>query len=85
MTSLAGGAKVKKADEPSKKVVLKKEDVTVIVTTPQCSKGSDDSDDGIRDVKDCSRESTTAESRRTHPNNKPTHSRINSIAQTNSN
>ena len=31
MTSLAGGSKSKKADEPSKKVVLKKEDVTVIV------------------------------------------------------
>jgi hypothetical protein len=31
MTNLAGGAKTKKADEPSKKVVLKKEDVTVIV------------------------------------------------------
>ena len=31
MTSLAGGSKAKKADEPSKKVVLKKEDVTVIV------------------------------------------------------
>lgn len=34
MTSLAGGAKAKKADEPSKKVVLKKEDVNVIVTLP---------------------------------------------------
>jgi len=32
MTSLAGGAKAKKADEPTKKVVLKKEDVTVIVS-----------------------------------------------------
>ena len=31
MTSLAGGSKAKKADEPSKKVVLKKEDVTIIV------------------------------------------------------
>ena len=31
MTSLAGGSKSKKAVEPSKKVVLKKEDVTVIV------------------------------------------------------
>jgi len=31
MTSLAGGAKAKKADEPVKKVVLKKEDVTVLV------------------------------------------------------
>lgn len=31
MTSLAGGSKSKKADEPSKKVVLKKEDVNVIV------------------------------------------------------
>ena len=34
MTSLAGGAKAKKADEPTKKVVLKKEDVTVIVSPP---------------------------------------------------
>ena len=31
MTSLAGGSKAKKSVEPSKKVVLKKEDVTVIV------------------------------------------------------
>ena len=31
MTSLAGGSKAKKADEPIKKVVLKKEDVTIIV------------------------------------------------------
>jgi len=37
MTSLAGGAKAKKADEPSKKVVLKKEDVNVIVTPPVTS------------------------------------------------
>jgi hypothetical protein len=35
MTSLAGGAKSKKADEPTKKVVLKKEDVTIIVSMPQ--------------------------------------------------
>jgi hypothetical protein len=31
MSSLTGGAKSIKADEPNKKVVLKKEDVTVIV------------------------------------------------------
>jgi len=32
MTSLAGGAKAKKADEPTKKVVLKKDDINVIVS-----------------------------------------------------
>jgi hypothetical protein len=31
MTSLAGRAKAKKADEPVKKVVLKKDDITIIV------------------------------------------------------
>jgi hypothetical protein len=34
MTSLAGGSKAKKADEPVKKVVLKKEDIAVIVDWP---------------------------------------------------
>jgi len=39
MTSLSGGsAKPKKADEPVKKVVLKKEDVTVIVFAHQFSR-----------------------------------------------
>ena len=31
MTSLAGGARSKKEDEPNKKVVLKRDDVTLIV------------------------------------------------------
>jgi hypothetical protein len=34
MSSLTGGAKSIKADEPNKKVILKKEDVTVIVRCP---------------------------------------------------
>jgi len=34
MTSLAGGSKSKKEDEPNKKVVLKRDDVTIIVTPP---------------------------------------------------
>jgi len=38
MTSLAGGAKAKKVDEPIKKVVLKKEDVTVIMTEFEMSR-----------------------------------------------
>jgi hypothetical protein len=37
MTSLAGGTKSKKEDEPNKKVVLKREDVTVIVIPLQSS------------------------------------------------
>lgn len=82
MTSLAGGAKAKKADEPSKKVVLKKEDVNVIVTLPgNVPKVLTISDDGIRDVKDSSREGATTESWRTHLNNKSAHPRITSIAQ----
>jgi hypothetical protein len=36
MTSLAGGPKAKKEDEPNKKVVLKREDVAVIVFFQPC-------------------------------------------------
>lgn len=34
MTSLAGGTKSKKEDEPNRKVVLKRDDVTLIVYLP---------------------------------------------------
>ena len=73
MTSLAGGTKTKKADEPSKKVVLKKEDVAVIVIPGQFAFCIDDSDDGIRNVQDSGREGFAAESWRTHCDNKKTH------------
>jgi hypothetical protein len=42
MTSLTGAPKSKKADEPNKKVVLKKEDVAVIVRLPISANISDE-------------------------------------------
>jgi hypothetical protein len=71
MTSLAGGTKSKKEDEPNKKVVLKREDVTVIVIFPAIL--SNLLDERIRNLQDCGRKGSTAKPRRTQSNNPPTH------------
>jgi len=63
MTSLAGGSKSKKEDEPNKKVVLKRDDVTIIVTPLASTFNS--LDERIRNLQSRCRESVKAEPRRT--------------------